>query len=84
MTNKNPYEIRLDILKLAQEMLESNRRSQEKYYTELSELVKLPTTPSEVIVSFVKTRSPPIQYTENDILSMSNTLYSFVDSKTKT
>lgn len=36
-SSKNPYEIRLDVLNLAAQLLESNRRSQETVYRETSD-----------------------------------------------
>ena len=82
--NKTPFEIRLDVIKMAQEMLENERRSQTKYFEQKVDLLKASNVNPEVIANFVNSTEPPKAYTEHDIISRSNTLYAFVDNKTRT
>jgi hypothetical protein len=82
--NKTPFEIRLDVIKMAQEMLENERKSQTKYFEQKVDLLKSSNVNPEVIANFVNSTEPPKAYTEHDIISRSNTLYAFVDNKTRT
>lgn len=82
--NKTPFEIRLDVIKMAQEMLENERKSQTKYFEQKVDLLKASNVNPEVIANFVNSTEPPKAYTEHDIISRSNTLYAFVDNKTRT
>jgi hypothetical protein len=84
MTNKSPFEIRLDVLKMAQEMLDADRRSHEKYYEKQLELLKSSNANSETIVNFLSSTEPTKTYTEQDIITRSSTLYAFVDNKNRT
>jgi hypothetical protein len=84
MTSKSPFEIRLDVLKMAQEILDAQQRSQEKYYEKQLELLKSCNANAETIVNFINSTSPTKAYTEQDILSRSSTLYAFVDNKNRT
>lgn len=82
--NKTPFEIRLDVIKMAQEMLENERISQTKYFEQKVELLKSSNAQPEVIIDFINSTAPPKAYTEQDIITRSNTLYAFVDNKTRT
>lgn len=82
--NKTPFEIRLDVIKMAQEMLENERISQTKYFEQKVELLKASNATPEVIANFINSTAPPKAYTEQDIITRSNTLYAFVDNKTRT
>lgn len=82
--NKTPFEIRLDVIKMAQEMLENERKSQTKYFEQKVDLLKNSNVNPEVIANFVNSTEPPKAYTEHDIITRSNTLYAFVDNKTRT
>lgn len=82
--NKTPFEIRLDVIKMAQEMLENERTSQTKYFEQKVELLKSSNAQPEVIINFINSTEPPKAYTEHDIISRSSALYAFVDNKTRT
>jgi hypothetical protein len=82
--NKSPFEIRLDVLKMAQEMLDAERRSQEKYFEQKVDLLKSSNVQPEVIANFITSTEPPKAYTEQDLLTRSSNLYAFVDNKTRT
>jgi len=84
MTNKTPFEIRLDVLKMAQEMLDAERRTQEKYFEKQVELLISSNPTSDTIVNFLNSTPPIKSYNEADVLSRSAALYSFIDNKTRT
>lgn len=68
MTNKNPYEIRLDILKMAQEMLDKDfTAKQATYITKLNLGMNDPGG----------TRAPK-SLDSIDVINMANSLYAFV------
>lgn len=84
MTNKSPFEIRLDVLKMAQEMCDAERRAQEKYYEKQLELLKNSNANAETIINFINSTQPTKVYTEQDVLTRSSSLYAFVDNKSRT
>lgn len=66
---KSPYEIRLDVLKLAQDMLNKEQEVVKPVYT-----TQMSTSGYAEI--------QPNMYTTNSLLSLSRTLYDFVENKT--
>lgn len=82
MTNKNPYEIRLDVLKMAQDMLESEQRTKEiKFKEKVETLRKIKHNENEVL-SFIDNNAPT-PYTPEDVIMRSSTLYNFVSASPK-
>lgn len=79
MNNKNPYEIRLDVLKMAQEMLDREKSLEEMTY--LANIEALKTTNISAVANYITTNQPK-GYTSEDIVARSQTLYSFVTDKT--
>jgi hypothetical protein len=79
--NKTPFEIRLDVLKMAQEMLEAERRSSQKIEEQKAELLKSAEVPVSDIINYVNTVTVPKTYTEKEVLARANALYSFVNDK---
>ncbi len=81
MTNKNPYEIRLDVLKMAQDMLEAEQRAKElKFREQVQTMRGIKHNESEVL-SFIE-KNAPEPYTPDDVITRSSTLYNFVSSST--
>lgn len=81
MTNKNPYEIRLDVLKMAQQMLEAEQRSKEiKFKEQVDTLRSIQHNESEVL-SFIA-QNAPTAYTPEEVVTRSTALYNFVSSST--
>ena len=81
MTNKNPYEIRLDVLKMAQQMLEAEQRSKEiKFKEQVDTLRSIKHNESEVL-TFIE-KNAPTAYTPDEVVTRSNALYNFVSSST--
>lgn len=79
--NKTPFEIRLDVLKMAQEMLEAERRSSQKLEEQKAELLKSAEVPVSEVLNYVNTATPPKTYTEADVLTRASALYAFVNDK---
>ena len=75
---KSAYEIRLDVLAIARDMLESNKQAAEKAYS----TAMAAGMHSEIDVA--KERVLGSNYTEEDVITKANTLYSFVNNNTKT
>lgn len=84
MTSKNPYEIRLEVMKMAKDMMDANYNdSMNAWWTVVSnyadrhgmmvdELVKS----SEELM-----KTKPIMYTPKDIMDKAQELYGFVSKK---
>ena len=82
MNNKNPFEIRLDVLKMAQEMLEAEQRVKEiKFKEQVNTLRSIQHNENEVL-SFIQQNTPTV-YTPEDIVAKSSALYNFVSSSTR-
>jgi hypothetical protein len=79
--NKTPFEIRLDVLKMAQEMLEADRRSSEKVESQKAELLKSAEVPVSDVINYIHTATPPKTYTEAEVLARATALYAFVNDK---
>ena len=84
MTSKNPFEVRLDILKMSQEMLESEHAAKEqKYLQKLDEFKRLNSgSYGSDITEFIE-KNAPTSYTPEEVITRASTLYNFVSSSTK-
>lgn len=81
MSNKNPFEVRLDVLKMAQDMLESEQRIKEiKFKEKIDTLRSIKHNESEVL-RFID-ENTPTAYTPDDVVARSTALYNFVSSST--
>jgi hypothetical protein len=81
MVNKNPYEIRLDVLKMAQDMLESEQRAKEMKFKEQVETLRSIKHNESEVLNFIE-KNAPKAYTPDDVITRSSTLYNFVSSST--
>lgn len=77
--SKTPFEIRLDILKMAQEMLDKEKSLEETAY--LAQIEALKTTNISAVADFINTNQPR-GYTPEEVVKRSQALYSFVTDKT--
>ena len=79
MTSKNPFELRLDILKMAQEMLDREKNMEEQKFNQQVETLR------EINIggvnSFVQQNAPKM-YTPEDVKSRAESLYSFITTNT--
>ena len=74
---KTPYEIRLDVLKMAQDMLEKENKLEElKFTSKVDSMIKSGLT-SEEISNFIDENAPK-SYDETELVTRSSALYSFV------
>lgn len=84
MTNKSPFEIRLDVLKITQEMLEAERRDAQAAEQRKVELLKSTELPVSEVLNYINTPSTTVTYTEVEVLNRASALYAFVDNKSRT
>lgn len=77
MTNKNPFEVRLDVLKMAQDMLESEQRARELKFRSQIEAMSKSNESKEIILSFIEDNTPK-SYTSEEIVARSSALYDFI------
>jgi hypothetical protein len=83
MTSKNPFEVRLDVLKMAQEMLETEQRTQQMKFKEKVETMRSSQqVPTDVILSYIDENAPK-SYSADDVVARSSALYNFVTDKSK-
>lgn len=84
MTSKNPFEVRLDVMKMAQEMLDKEHYAKEqKYLQKLDEMKRLIGDGyGQDITDFIE-KNAPSAYTPEEVITRASTLYNFVSSSTK-
>jgi hypothetical protein len=84
MSNKNPFEIRLEVLKMAKEMMDqSYNDSMNGWWNLVNSYVE---TANKTTEDFLKQsedimKSKPVMYTPADIMTKAQELYSFVTKK---
>jgi hypothetical protein len=81
MTSKNPFEVRLDVLKMAQQMLEAEQRAKELKFREQVDTLRSVKHNEDQVLNFINTNAPT-SYTPEDVIARSSSLYEFV-SKNK-
>lgn len=77
--NKNPFEVRLDIMKMAQEMLDKEHDLKMKKYAETIDVMKSSNARSADIQNYINASAPQM-YNEQDIVLKANELYNFVST----
>ena len=79
--NKNPYEVRLDILKMAQEMLDREKQIEENTFYAKLETLRASNSSVDVINSFIDANKPKM-YDPSEVVARSSALYAFVNNST--
>lgn len=79
--NKTPFEVRLDILKMAQEMLDREKRIEENKFFAKLETLRASNTSADVINTYIDTNSPKM-YEPSEVVARSSALYAFVNNST--
>jgi hypothetical protein len=82
MTSKNPYEIRLDVLKMAQQMLEAEQRTKELKFKEQVDTMRSIKHHEDEVLNFID-KNAPSSYTPEEVVTRSTALYNFVSSSPK-
>lgn len=77
---KNPFEVRLDVLKMAQEMLESEQRIKMVKFKETIDTLRSAKMPEEHILNTIN-NDCPVPYSTTDLAVKSSTLYEFISKK---
>jgi len=80
--NKNPYEVRLDVLKIAQEMLDRESRISETTFFAKLETLRSSNASVDTINSFIDTNKPKM-YDPSEVVTHSRALYAFVNDITR-
>jgi hypothetical protein len=79
--NKNPYEVRLDILKMAQEMLSNEKRIEENTFFAKLETYRASNKSVDEINAFIDENKPKA-YDSSEVVTRSSALYAFVNNST--
>jgi len=84
MTNKNPFEIRLEVLKMAKDMMDQNYMDAMNGWWNLAS--SYAEAANKTTEDFLKQsedlmKSKPTMYSPQDIMSKAQELYSFVSKK---
>jgi hypothetical protein len=80
MTNKNPFEVRLDVLKMAHEMLDKEMALKELKFNQ--EVETLRATNIGGVSNFVEENAPQM-YSPDEVISKASALYNFVSDSSK-
>jgi len=81
--NKTPFEVRLDVLKMAQEMLDRETDiKQNTFFAKLETLRNDPKASANAINAFIDTHSPKM-YEPSEVVARSSALYTFVNDTTR-
>jgi hypothetical protein len=79
--NKTPFEVRLDVLKMAQDMLDREHQiEQNKFFAKL-ETLRASNTSADVINTYIDNNSPKM-YEPSEVVARSSALYAFVNNTT--
>ena len=81
--NKNPYEVRLDILKMAQEMLNNEKRIEENTFFAKLDAYRASNKSVDEINTFIDQNKPKM-YDPSEVVARSSALYAFVNDTTRT
>lgn len=80
--SKTPFEVRLDILKMAQEMLDREKQIEEnKYFAKLENIRADKSHSLNEINKFIDENAPKM-YDPSEVVARSSTLYAFVNNTT--
>ena len=79
--SKNPYEVRLDILKMAQEMLDREKQIEENTFYAKLETLRASNNSVDVINNFIDANKPKM-YDPSEVVARSSALYAFVNNST--
>lgn len=79
--NKTPYEVRLDILKMAQEMLDREKQIEENTFYAKLETLRASNNSADAINSFIDANKPKM-YDPSEVVARSSALYAFVNNST--
>jgi hypothetical protein len=79
--NKNPYEVRLDILKMAQEMLTNENRMEENAFLAKLDTYRASNKTVDEINAFIDVHKPKA-YDSSEVVTRSSALYAFVNNST--
>ena len=81
--NKTPYELRLDVIKMAQEMLaQKTQIEQNKFYAKLETLRADKSHSVNELNKFIDENTPKM-YDTSEVVAHSRALYSFVNDTTR-
>lgn len=75
MSNKTPYEIRLDVLKMAQEMMDRESRMKEHKFNQTVETLR--TIDIGSVEGYVHSNAP-VMYSPEEVIAKASALYNFV------
>lgn len=84
MTSKNPFEIRLEVMKMAKEMMDSHYNdSMNAWWTMVNNYAERHSMMTDELVKHTEElmKTKPAMYTPADIMSKAQELYGFVSKK---
>lgn len=81
VANKTPYEVRLDVMKMAQEMLEREQINKQNQFFAKLETLRASKAPNGEINKFIDDNTPKM-YEPKDVVTRSTELYAFVNNST--
>jgi hypothetical protein len=79
--SKTPYEVRLDIMKMAQEMLDRETQMKQNVFFAKLDALRSSNNNVDAINKFIDENQPKA-YSESDVVTRSSALYAFVNNTT--
>lgn len=80
--NKNPFEVRLDVLKMSQDMLETEYRSRQLKFQEKIKVMKEDESiTTDQLLDFID-KNAPVPYNDTEVVARSSNFYNFVSTST--
>lgn len=77
--NKNPFEVRLDIMKMAQEMLDKEQEVKMAKFNSTIQVLYMSKSSESEIRSFIDNSAPTV-YSSADVVAKATELYDFVST----
>lgn len=81
--SKTPFEVRLDVMKMAQDMLEQNYNKKNQEYQDRLQILRSSNATPKTIEEYINKQSPKM-YSADELITTAQSLISFVNDNTTT
>lgn len=78
--SKTPYEIRLDVLQMAQDMVKQEKNMEADAFYQKLDTLRTENPPSDMVRDFIDSNGPKM-YSSDDVIARASQLYDFVNNK---
>jgi len=81
--SKTPFEVRLDVMKMAQDMLEQNYNKKNQEYQDRLQILRSSNATPKTIEEYINKQAPKM-YSADELITTAQSLISFVNDNTTT